>query len=139
MVIKMPTYTLWSGRVNKGHPGILIVSEQFEFICNIANKARSMFWYYCKNRRSKGLACPARASLVRCLGEGEPQFVLRSWSGEKEHSHPGYLAGSVAEQIKQEMCQLVQVNINTLQIQTCEKTEENNLIICYNKDKDMQK
>ena len=54
---------------------------------------------------------------MRCLREGEPQFVPRSWSGEKEHSHPGYLAGSVAEQIKQEMCQLVKVNINELKIQ----------------------
>ena len=104
----MPKYELREGRANKGHPGILLISEKFEFLYNKANKEKTIF--YCKLRRTKGIVCPAKASLVKYIGEeGEIKLLLKTWS--EEHTHPGCMAGSVAEGMKLEMCHLVKVYI----------------------------
>ena len=84
MAYNMPKYEFREGRVNKGHPGILVISDKFEFLYNKANKEKTIFYYYCKLRRTKGIVCPAKASLVKYIGEeGE------TWS--EEHTHPGIL------------------------------------------------
>ena len=110
MAYNMPKYEFREGRVNKGHPGILVISDKFEFLYNKANKEKTISYYYCKLGRTKGIVCPAKASLVKYIGEeGETKFLLKTWS--EEHTHPGCMAGSVAEGMKLEMCQLVKVYI----------------------------
>ena len=81
MAFNLPKYELRQGRVNKGHPGILLISEKYEFLYNKANKEQSIFYYYCKFRRTKGIVCPAKASIVKYEGEdGETRFLLKMWS-----------------------------------------------------------
>ena len=63
-----------------------------------------MFYYYCKLKRTRGIVCPAKY-----IGEqGETKFLLTTWS--EDHTHSGCLAGSVAEGMKLEMCQLFKVD-----------------------------
>ena len=86
MAFNLPKYELRQGRVNKGHPGILLISEKYEFLYNKANKEQSIFYYYCKFRRTKGIVCPAKASLVKNEGEDEEtRFLLLTWP--EEHTH----------------------------------------------------
>ena len=106
MVVSVPSYKLVKGRDSKEPgPGILLISDKFEMLCNRASKDRCMYWYYCKMRR---LPCPAKAVLVKSKTE-EGEYLLQSWSEETEHTHPGNKARQVANNIKQEMCNIVKV------------------------------
>ena len=64
--------------------GILIFNEKFEFLVNRINKEMTTFWYYCKYRKTKGIMCGAKATVVKLDDE---KFVLSMIT--EEHSHPG--------------------------------------------------
>ena len=123
MAFNLPKYELREGRKNKGHPGILLVDEKFEFLYNKSNKDKSVFYYYCKFRKTKGVLCSAKASLAKYESEdGDVRFILKSWSDE--HSHPGCMAEAIAEGMKLEMCRMVQVrkvSINLSYIYKCDE------------------
>ena len=50
MALTTPKFELRFGRVNKGHPGILVISEKYEFLFNKCNKEKDLFYYYCKHK-----------------------------------------------------------------------------------------
>ena len=87
------------------NPGILIFNEKFEFMVNRMNKEMTTFWYYCKYRKTKGIMCGAKATVVKVDDE---KFVLSKIT--EEHSHPGSACDIIAEDIKVEMCNIVETS-----------------------------
>ena len=86
------------GRLNNGHLGILVISEKYEFLFNKSNKEKEIFYYYCKNKRTK-------ASLVKVEINGESKYHLKNWSDD--HNHFGCAAEGAAKGMKHEMMELV--------------------------------
>ena len=84
-------------------PGILVIHKKFELIVNITNREKTTFWYACKYRKTKGILCGAKASIVK-IDEGK--FIMKECMDE--HSHPGCASDIIAEDIKIEMCSLVE-------------------------------
>ena len=95
-------YCFRNGRKENG-PGILIINTKFEFIINRANREKMKCWYYCKYRKTKGIQCGAKATVVKL---DENKYILKG--NDDEHSHPGCPAEITAEDIKLEMCSLVE-------------------------------
>ena len=104
----MPNFELREGRINKGHPGILVIDEKYEMLYNKSNKEQNIFFYYCKYRRTKGILCQAKATISKLEINGEIKHHLKTWS--LEHSHPACQAEVAAEGMKLEMCEIVKSN-----------------------------
>ena len=83
--------------------GILIFKEKFEFLVNRINKEMTTFWYYCKHRKTKGIMCGAKATVIKVDDE---KFVLSKIT--EEHSHPGSACDIIVEDMKAEMCDIVE-------------------------------
>ena len=52
------------------------------------------FWYYCKHRRTTGIQCDAKATVVRMDIDGEHKFILKDFTGD--HKHPGGMSNTIA-------------------------------------------
>ena len=89
-------------------PGILVIEKKWEFIINRSNKQMTTFWYYCRHRRTKGIQCDAKATVVRMELDGEHKFILKDFTGD--HKHPGGMSNAIAEDMKMEMCKMVETN-----------------------------
>ena len=50
MALIAPKFELRFGRVNKGNPGVLIISDKYEFLYNKSNNEKDIFYYYQKKR-----------------------------------------------------------------------------------------
>ena len=70
----------------------------------MANREKTTFWYYCKYRKTKGIQCSAKATVVKL---DEDKYILKG--NDDEQSHPGFPAEVIAEDIKLEMCSLVEL------------------------------
>ena len=89
------------------NPGILVINKKWEFIVNRGNRLMTTFWYYCKHSKTKGISCDAKATVTKLdLDNGECKFILKEFT--EEHKHPGCLAAATAEDMKIEMCKLVE-------------------------------
>jgi hypothetical protein len=103
MATSQMEYNFRKGRTDTV-PGILIINRRFEFIINRANREKTTFWYYCKYRKTKGVQCSAKATVVKL---NEDKYILKA--NDDEHGHPGSPSKVIAEDIKLEMCSLVEL------------------------------
>ena len=97
MALIAPKFELRFGRVNTGNPGVLIISDKYEFLYNKSNNEKDIFYYYCKHKRTKGTNCRAKASLVKLEIDGELKYYLKSWSDDQ--NHPGCAAPVLQQKV----------------------------------------
>ena len=111
MALRLPEDKFRNGRTNGKNPGILLIENKLEFLFNKTNKAKTAFYYYCKFRKTKGVLCQAKATVIKYEGgeEEETTVMLKSCSVTTDHSHPGGLPEAISEGMKIEMCRQVQV------------------------------
>ena len=101
MATEQAVYCFRRGRKETG-PGILIIESKWELIINKSNKEKTTFWYRCKYRKTKGIMCDAKATVVRVdCDNGEPRYVLSDFTDN--HNHQGCKAQAIAEEMKLSM------------------------------------
>ena len=91
--------------------GILIIDEEHKLVKHSTNKAKSSVWYRCLCYKSKGIDCPATATVAASIvGEGEAdeekeegEYVMKLVKVTGKHNHPGMVARIISDTLRVRM------------------------------------
>ena len=101
-----PPHLLRKKVTNMVNPGILILKGRHQFVCNKPNEAWTKFLYSCKYSRTPGIRCTSKAIVSRTYQkDGLTEDKVLQF--DEEHNHPANEAFVIAEQLKQDMVDIV--------------------------------